>query len=85
MQPTRKVAAGGLGGALVMLICGILGGFNIHVDGASASAATVLVTFLISYFIPDADASIPVGGVEVTTTTTVTPSPAPPVIETATK
>ena len=74
MNPTRKVAAGGLGGAVVMLICGLLDGFGIKIDGAAASAATIIVTFLISYYVPNADTSVPVGGVEVTTTTTVTPA-----------
>jgi hypothetical protein len=75
-QPTRKVAAGGLGGAVVMLIAGLLDGFGIKIDGAAASAATIIVTFLISYYVQEADMSVPVGGsLDVTTTTTVTPTP----------
>jgi hypothetical protein len=77
--PTRKVAAGGVGGALVIVLVGILGGFHIHIDAASASAATTLVTFAISWLVPEADTSIPVGAsVDVTTTTTVAPTPPKP-------
>ena len=74
--PTRKVAAGGVGGSLVIVIVGILGGFGVHVDAASAAAASTLVTFAISWLVPEADTSVPVGGsVDVTTTTTVAPTP----------
>ena len=78
MNVNRKVAAGGLGGALVIVIVAILGGLHIVVDPSAAVAAGTLVTFAISWLVPEADTTIPVGAsVDVVTKTTVTPTPTP--------
>jgi len=50
----RKVAAGGLGGALSVIIIAILGGFHVPVDPALSSAITTVVSVLVAYYVPDA-------------------------------
>lgn len=61
MNVTRKVAAGGLGGAVSVIVISVLGSVHVNVDPALASAITTVVTFLISYFVPNADSGVPVG------------------------
>jgi len=49
-QPTRKVAGGGLAGALVTAVLGI-GGFDL--EPAVVAALTTLVAFAASWFVKD--------------------------------
>lgn len=58
MKVSRKVAAGGVGGALVATVIGL---FHLAIDPATAVGLSTLVTFAISWFIPEADTSTPVG------------------------
>ena len=61
----RKVAAGGLGGAVVVVLLSLIHGLTgARLDGEVGSALTVIVTFLIAYYIPDADTATPVGASE---------------------
>lgn len=60
----RKVAAGGLGGAVALIVITIAESFGLKVDGELGSALTVITTFLIAYFVPEADTSLPVGSAE---------------------
>lgn len=50
--PTRKVAAGGIGGALsIVLIYIIQVVFTVELPAEVASAVTLIVSFLASYFV----------------------------------
>ena len=60
MLPQRKVAAGGLGGAVAVIVCAVLQGLRVAVDATLAVSITVVVTFLISYLVPEADLTTPV-------------------------
>jgi len=55
-KPARKVAAGGLAGALSVLIIWILDTFVLPTDkqitGEVAAALTTVFTFIVSYLIP---------------------------------
>ena len=53
MFPQRKVALGGLAGAVSIVLVWILGLCSIKVPPEVASAITAIMTFLVSYFIPD--------------------------------
>lgn len=62
MNVTRKVAAGGLGGAFsVVLIELVQQVFHVAIDATLSSAITTILTFTVSYFIPNADTDTPVG------------------------
>ena len=51
LVPTTKVTAGGVAGAITVLVVWILGMFNVAVPPEVASAFTVIVSFAISYFV----------------------------------
>jgi len=49
--PTTKVAAGGVAGALTVLVVWILGLFHVEVPPEAASALTVVISFVTSYLV----------------------------------
>jgi putative flippase GtrA len=49
--PTTKVAAGGVAGALTVLVVWILGLLQVPVPPEVASALTVILSFVTSYFV----------------------------------
>jgi len=51
MAPTTKVAAGGIAGAITVLVVWILGMFHVAVPPEVASALTVIISFATSYFV----------------------------------
>jgi putative flippase GtrA len=51
IAPTTKVAAGGAAGALTVLVVWILGLYHVSVPPEVASAITVLISFITSYFV----------------------------------
>jgi hypothetical protein len=51
LAPTTKVAAGGIAGAITVLVVWILGMFHVAVPPEVASAFTVIITFVASYFV----------------------------------
>jgi putative flippase GtrA len=51
MAPTTKVAAGGVAGALTVLAVWILGLLHVPVPPEVASAITVIISFVTSYFV----------------------------------
>jgi hypothetical protein len=56
--PTRKVAAGGVVGAMTLLIVGALHQFTqIHVSAETAISIQTVVAFVIAYLVPNADTS----------------------------
>ena len=52
-QPTRKVAAGGLGGSLTLVVVWLIGVVGVDLPPEVASAVTVLVTYAVSWFVKD--------------------------------
>lgn len=57
MTPTRKVGAGALAGALSVIIIWVVVAFGgIDVTPEVASAFTVVLTFFVSYYVPEKDA-----------------------------
>lgn len=59
LAPVRKVAAGGMGGAASVLILYVLEHYaGISVPAEVASAASVLITFAVSYFTPSAPGEV---------------------------
>lgn len=51
MAPTTKVAAGGVAGALTILVVWILGLLHVTVPPEVASALTVVISFATSYIV----------------------------------
>lgn len=51
MAPTTKVSAGGVAGALTVLVVWILGLLHVAVPPEVASALTVIISFVTSYFV----------------------------------
>jgi hypothetical protein len=51
VAPTTKVAAGGIAGALTVLVVWILGLLHVAVPPEVASALTVIISFATSYFV----------------------------------
>jgi putative flippase GtrA len=51
IAPTTKVAAGGVAGALTVLVVWILGLFHVTVPPEVASALTVMISFISSYLV----------------------------------
>jgi hypothetical protein len=51
IAPTTKVAAGGIAGALTVLVVWILGLLHVTVPPEVASALTVMITFISSYLV----------------------------------
>jgi hypothetical protein len=51
MAPKTKVAAGGVAGAITVLVVWVLGMFNVAVPPEVASAFTVIISFATSYFV----------------------------------
>lgn len=52
-KPNTKVAAGGLAGGLSMLIIWGIGAAGVEVPAEVAAAITTLITFAVSYFVPE--------------------------------
>lgn len=51
--PARKVAAGGLGGAVSVIVIACLQHFaKLNIDPTLASAITIVISFILGYFIP---------------------------------
>lgn len=53
LKPTTKVTAGGLGGAVAVLIVAVLGAFGIDMGGEVAAALTTVLSFGASYLVKD--------------------------------
>lgn len=53
MIPTRKVGGGAIGGSLTTILISLLSHFGYEVDADVAAALAVLVTFAVSYIIPE--------------------------------
>jgi CBS-domain-containing membrane protein len=51
LAPTTKVAAGGVAGAVAVLVVWILGLLHVAVPPEVASALTVVISFVTSYFV----------------------------------
>jgi hypothetical protein len=51
IAPTTKVAAGGVAGAVTVLLVWILGLLHLAVPPEVASALTVIISFVASYFV----------------------------------
>jgi len=62
LVPHRKVGAGGLGGSLAVLMVALADGFGYHLSATVGTALGTVVSFVIAYFVPDADMSVPVEG-----------------------
>jgi hypothetical protein len=59
--PTQKVAAGGIGGAVSVIVIAILQHYaKLDIDPTLASAITIVVSFLVSYIVPPAARDAPV-------------------------
>lgn len=59
--PTRKVAAGGVGGAVSVIVIACLQYFaKLNIDPTLASAITIVVSFAISYIIPPSASDVPI-------------------------
>lgn len=55
MKPAKKVASGGIGGALSFLVVWGLNKYaDAGIDGEAGTAIGVVVTFVVSYFTPAA-------------------------------
>ena len=56
--PTRKVSAGALAGALSILVVWVINTFFLQdhtpISGEAATALTTVLTFVVSYWIPEA-------------------------------
>lgn len=53
-KPTRKVAAGGIGGALSIILTYLVQAiFNVELPAEVASAVTLLVSFASSYIVKE--------------------------------
>jgi hypothetical protein len=51
--PTQKVAAGGIGGAVSVIVIALLQHYaNLTIDPTLASAITTVVSFLVGYIVP---------------------------------
>lgn len=62
---SRKVAAGGLGGAISVVVIELLQQvFRVTVDAALSSSLTTILSFLVAYLVPNADTSTPIGTAE---------------------
>ena len=51
IAPSTKVAGGGVAGALIVLVVWILGLLHVPVPPEVASALTVIISFVTSYFV----------------------------------
>ena len=52
-KPNTKVAAGGLAGGLSLLVVWGVGAAGIEVPAEVAAALTTIITFAVSYFVPE--------------------------------
>jgi putative flippase GtrA len=52
--PTRKVSAGALAGAFSVVVISLLSSFDVKVSAELASSITVISSFLVSYYVPEA-------------------------------
>lgn len=60
-KPARKVAAGGLGGAVSVIVIACLQHFaKLNIDPTLASAITIVISFVLSYLIPPGAGDEPV-------------------------
>jgi putative flippase GtrA len=64
IAPTTKVAAGGVAGALAVLVVWILGLLHVTVPPEVASALTVVTSFITSYLVKQ---RIPAAGINPST------------------
>lgn len=54
MIPTRKVAAGGLAGALTTIVMAVLSrGWGVELTGDEAAAIVTLLSFATAYMVPE--------------------------------
>jgi hypothetical protein len=53
LTPTRKIGAAGISGALVFIAVWVASRFGVDVPADVATAAAVLITAGVGYFIPD--------------------------------
>lgn len=63
-----KVTAGALSGALVSMIVAECARRGLTIDGTEASSLTVIVSFLVGYFVPSDETEMTSGSVSVTRT-----------------
>ena len=52
-KPKRKVAAGGVAGAIVTVIVSVFNLFDLEISGDLAAALTTLIGFIVAYFVPE--------------------------------
>jgi hypothetical protein len=61
VAPTQKVAAGGLGGAVSVIVIAILQHYaKLDIDPTLASAITTIVSFLVAYIVPPSSRDTPI-------------------------
>jgi hypothetical protein len=59
--PTQKVAAGGIGGAVSVIVIAVLQHYaNLSIDPTLASAITTVVSFAVGYIVPPSARDVPV-------------------------
>lgn len=61
-MPVRKVGAGALAGALTIILVWAVGLAGTDIPAAVASAITVIITFIVSYFVPAESVDTEAGG-----------------------
>jgi putative flippase GtrA len=60
-RPTRKVGAGGVGGAVAVIVVYILQRYaHINIDATLSAAITTVVTFIVAYLTPPSPTDAPV-------------------------
>jgi putative flippase GtrA len=60
-RPTRKVGAGGIGGAVAVIVIFVLQRYaHITIDAALSAAITTVVTFIVAYLTPPSTSEAPV-------------------------
>lgn len=52
-QPTNKVAAGAVSGALTLLGVYLFGVFGVQIPAEVAAAATTIISFVVSYYVKE--------------------------------
>lgn len=53
MKPDRKVAAGGLAGALATVVVWVIGLFGVDVPGDVGAAIATILMFAVAYIVPN--------------------------------
>lgn len=60
-RPTRKVGAGGLGGAVAVIVIYVLQRWaHLDIDATLSAAITTIVTFIVAYLTPPSTSDAPV-------------------------